>query len=141
MNVEMAHTPWGLNGTVYSAAMEAKVLLQQLQWAQQARSTVSWGFAAGDLVYGLCCPFPVKLQTPHCTVPASPQAPSSCLKKEQPHLKAGIKQTAFSPPAKEESYAVVKGMNKDPPKIGVPCTAGTTDSLAHAVHMLQRSEA
>ena len=23
-----------------------------------------WGLAAGDLVYGLCCPLPVKLQTP-----------------------------------------------------------------------------
>ncbi len=29
--------------------------------------TVQWGFAAGDLVYGLCCPLPVKLQTPHRT--------------------------------------------------------------------------
>ena len=28
---------------------------------------VQWGFAAGDLVCGLCCPLPVKLQTPHCT--------------------------------------------------------------------------
>ena len=29
---------------------------------------VLWGLAAGDLVYGLCCPLPVKLQTPHGTV-------------------------------------------------------------------------
>ena len=26
------------------------------------------GLAAGDLVYGLCCPLPVKLQTPQGTV-------------------------------------------------------------------------
>ncbi len=28
------------------------------------------GLAAGDLVYGLCCPLPVKLQTPQGTVEA-----------------------------------------------------------------------
>ena len=30
--------------------------------------TVLRGLAAGDLVYGLCCPLPVKLQTPQGTV-------------------------------------------------------------------------
>ena len=32
----------------------------------RTRWPVQWGFAAGDLVCGLCCPLPVKLQTPHC---------------------------------------------------------------------------
>ena len=43
----------------------------------RARLAVQWGLAAGDLVCGLCCPLPVKLQTPHCTVPAYSQVPCS----------------------------------------------------------------
>ena len=57
-----------------------------------------WGLAAGDLVYGLCRPLPVKLQTPHYTPPAGPPLPPF-LGKGTTTPMAGAKQVVWSAPA------------------------------------------
>ena len=57
-------TYWG-----WSGAKPETYTKQPWVALQLSRVSPSGGLAAGDLVYGLCCPLPVKLQTPLGTVP------------------------------------------------------------------------
>ena len=56
-------TYWGWSGAKPETYTEQPWVALQL-----SRVSPSGGLAAGDLVYGLCCPLPVKLQTPLGTV-------------------------------------------------------------------------
>ena len=55
-------------GLPFSRTPEGKEIYLRAVLASALGRMVLWGLAAGDLVYGLCCPLPVKLQTPHGTV-------------------------------------------------------------------------
>ena len=83
---------------------------------------VQWGLAAGDLVYGLCRPLPVKLQTPHYTPPAGlPLA--FFLARVQPHRWLEPSRWSGQPLPTTHSHAIVTGTNKDTHntnKVGVP---------------------
>ena len=90
--------------------------------SSRARLLVQWGFAAGDLVYGLCRPLPVKLQTPHYTPPAGPPLPPFSWQGYN-HTDGWSQASGLVSSCQTHTPTIVTGTNKDTHntnKVGVP---------------------